>query len=121
MSSRAARLLQLLETLNRQRQAIPGSTLANKLDVSLHTLYRDIALLCEQGAQSKATPGWAYAASTLFYCRPGTFNRRCTSSADTPFCQYKTICPTTRAGRPPMAAAINGWIGKPRPHPWIQT
>ena len=43
--SRAERLLELIEVLRRHRQPISGRTLAAELDISIRTLYRDIATL----------------------------------------------------------------------------
>ena len=60
MSSRAARLLQLLEHLRTHRQPVPGATLAQHQGVSLRTLYRDIATLREQGARIEGEPGVGY-------------------------------------------------------------
>ena len=47
MSSRAARLLQLLERLRAHRQPVPGAALAAELGISLRTLYRRIEELGE--------------------------------------------------------------------------
>ena len=43
--SRTERLLELLQILRRHRAPVAGSTLASDLNVSLRTLYRDIATL----------------------------------------------------------------------------
>ena len=51
MASRASRLLQLLETLRGHRRPVSAAVLADALQVSPRTLYRDIATLREQGAQ----------------------------------------------------------------------
>ncbi|MBW8881309.1 MAG: helix-turn-helix domain-containing protein, partial [Asticcacaulis sp.] len=48
--SRAQRLLDLLDLLRRHRFPVAGASLARELDVSLRTLYRDIATL--QGPQA---------------------------------------------------------------------
>ncbi len=47
MASRAARLLQLLDTLRRRRTPAPGALLARELGVTLRTLYHDVATLRE--------------------------------------------------------------------------
>ena len=44
------RLLELIEVLRRHRQPVSGRTLAGELDISIRTLYRDIATLQAQGA-----------------------------------------------------------------------
>ena len=43
--SRAARLLELIQTLRRYRYPVSGTQLAQALGVSLRTLYRDIQTL----------------------------------------------------------------------------
>lgn len=60
MSRRATRLLQLLDVLNRRRLPISGAALADQLDVSLRTLYRDIEALRAQGANVEGEPGIGY-------------------------------------------------------------
>ena len=47
--SRAARLLELMQTLRRYRYPVSGTQLAPALGVGLRTLYRDIRTLKEQG------------------------------------------------------------------------
>ena len=63
--SRSARLLQLLDTLRRACRPQPGPALARQLNISLRTLYRDIATLREQGADILGDPGLG------FEMRPG--------------------------------------------------
>ena len=74
MSSRAARLLQLLEHLRTHRQPVPGATLAQHQGVSLRTLYRDIATLREQGAQIEGDPGVGYVLRPGFTLPPLMFS-----------------------------------------------
>ena len=74
MSSRAARLLQLLEHLRTHRQPVPGATLAQHQGVSLRTLYRDIATLREQGAQIEGEPGVGYVLRPGFTLPPLMFS-----------------------------------------------
>lgn len=74
MSSRAARLLQLLEALRRQRQPVAGGALAHELGVSLRTLYRDIATLREQGAPIAGDPGLGYVLHPGFTLPPLMFS-----------------------------------------------
>ena len=71
--SRAARLLQLLEHLRARRTAVPGAELARAADVSLRTLYRDIATLREQGAQIEGDPGVGYVLRPGFTLPPLMF------------------------------------------------
>lgn len=61
MASRAARLLELLDLLRRQRGAIGGPAIAQALGVSLRTIYRDIDTLRLQGADIAGDPGVGYA------------------------------------------------------------
>ena len=74
MSSRAARLLQLLEHLRTYRQPVPGATLAQHQGVSLRTLYRDIATLREQGARIEGEPGVGYVLRPGFTLPPLMFS-----------------------------------------------
>ena len=74
MSSRAARLLQLLEHLRTHRQPVPGATLAQHQGVSLRTLYRDIATLREQGARIEGEPGVGYVLRPGFTLPPLMFS-----------------------------------------------
>ncbi len=63
--SRSARLLRLLDLLRRARQPQTGPALAQTLDISLRTLYRDIGTLRDQGADILGDPGLG------FEMRPG--------------------------------------------------
>ncbi|MDG9671646.1 HTH domain-containing protein [Hahella sp. CR1] len=55
--SRAERLLELMQTLRRYRYPVSGKQLASELDVSIRTLYRDIASLQAEGAHIEREPG----------------------------------------------------------------
>ena len=68
--SRTERLLELLQILRRHRAPVAGSTLASDLNVSLRTLYRDIATLQGQGAEIEGEPGLGYV------LRPGFMRER---------------------------------------------
>lgn len=57
---RATRLLDLLQLLRRHRYPVSGAELARELDISLRTLYRDIAALQAQGAHIEGEPGVGY-------------------------------------------------------------
>ena len=74
MSSRAARLLQLLEHLRTYRHPVAGDQLAQAQGVSLRTLYRDIATLREQGAQIEGDPGVGYVLRPGFTLPPLMFS-----------------------------------------------
>jgi predicted DNA-binding transcriptional regulator YafY len=72
--SRAARLLHLLEHLRAQRRPLPGPQLAARADISLRTLYRDIATLREQGARIEGDPGVGYVLRPGFTLPPLMFS-----------------------------------------------
>lgn len=74
MASRAARLLQLLDTLRRRRTPAPGPLLARELGINLRTLYRDIATLREQGADIAGEPGVGYVLQPGFLLPPLMFS-----------------------------------------------
>ena len=58
--SRSERLLDLIQILRRHRYPIQGAALAQELNISLRTLYRDIALLNAQGARIDGEAGLGY-------------------------------------------------------------
>jgi predicted DNA-binding transcriptional regulator YafY len=58
--SRSERLLSLLQVLRRYRTPVSGQTLANELNISIRTLYRDIASLQAQGATIEGEAGVGY-------------------------------------------------------------
>ena len=74
MTTRAARLLQLLEALRQCRKPVTGAVLADEMAISLRTLYRDIATLREQGAQIEGDPGLGYVLRPGFTLPPLMFN-----------------------------------------------
>lgn len=72
--SRAQRLLDLLQLLRRHRRPVSGATLARELDVSLRTVYRDIAALQAQGAHIDGAPGLGYVLQPGFVLPPLMFS-----------------------------------------------
>lgn len=58
--SRTERLLDLLQLLRRHKYPVSGQTLADKLGVSLRTIYRDIQTLQNQGANIEGEVGMGY-------------------------------------------------------------
>ncbi|MET3131852.1 putative DNA-binding transcriptional regulator YafY [Oxalobacteraceae bacterium GrIS 1.11] len=72
--SRAERLLQLMQTLRRHQFPVSGATLARELDISLRTVYRDIASLQAQGARIAAEPGLGYLLQPGFVLPPLMFS-----------------------------------------------
>ncbi|MGZ5828538.1 MAG: helix-turn-helix transcriptional regulator [Xanthobacteraceae bacterium] len=72
--SRAQRLLDLIQILRRHRHPVSGQSLAVELDVSLRTLYRDIATLQGQGAHIDGEPGVGYLLRPGFMLPPLMFS-----------------------------------------------
>ncbi|HVX73767.1 MAG TPA: YafY family protein [Devosia sp.] len=72
--SRTERLLDLLQILRRHRAPVSGATLAAELDVSIRTLYRDIATLQGQGAEIDGEPGLGYVLKPGFMLPPLMFS-----------------------------------------------
>ncbi len=65
--SRSARLLSLLQDLRGRRRPVTAAQLAQALDVSERTIYRDLAELAAQGAPIEGAAGVGY------ILRPGLF------------------------------------------------
>ncbi|WP_225784084.1 YafY family protein [Xenophilus sp. Marseille-Q4582] len=74
MSTRATRLLRLLDQLHRRRRPIAGARLAESLGVSLRTLYRDVEALRAQGAAIAGDPGVGYMLRPGFMLPPLMFS-----------------------------------------------
>lgn len=72
--SRTQRLFDLLQILRRHRYPVTGKQLADELDVSLRTLYRDIATLQTQGASIEGEPGLGYVLRPGFMLSPLMFS-----------------------------------------------
>ena len=72
--SRAERLLQLMQCLRRHRYPVSGNDLASTLNISLRTLYRDIASLQAQGAQIEGEAGVGYVLKANFTLPPLMFS-----------------------------------------------
>src|ERR1700709_1482541 len=72
--SRTERLLDLLQILRRHRAPVAGATLAADLDISIRTLYRDIATLQGQGAEIEGEPGLGYVLKPGFMLPPLMFS-----------------------------------------------
>lgn len=72
--SRTERLLDLLQILRQHRAPVSGATLAAELDVSIRTLYRDIATLQGQGAEIEGEPGLGYVLKPGFMLPPLMFS-----------------------------------------------
>jgi len=74
MSQRATRLLHLLDELRRRRNPVRGAELAQRLEVSLRTLYRDIEALRGQGAEIVGDPGIGFQLRPGFLLPPMMFS-----------------------------------------------
>lgn len=72
--SRTQRLFDLIQILRRHRYPVTGKQLADELDVSLRTLYRDIATLQAQGASIEGEPGLGYVLRPGFMLPPLMFS-----------------------------------------------
>ncbi|SFQ40219.1 WYL domain-containing protein [Variovorax sp. OK605] len=62
-----------MQVLRRQRGPVSGQALAREMDVSLRTLYRDIASLKAQGAEIDGEPGFGYVLKPGFVLPPLMF------------------------------------------------
>jgi predicted DNA-binding transcriptional regulator YafY len=71
--SRAERLLSLVQALRRRRRPVSGQELANELEVSLRTIYRDIQALVAQGAPIEGEAGIGYVLRPGFVLPPLMF------------------------------------------------
>lgn len=74
MTQRATRLLHLLDELRRRRKPVRGAQLAERLGVSLRTVYRDIDALRGQGADIAGDPGVGYQLRAGFLLPPMMFS-----------------------------------------------
>lgn len=74
MTTRATRLLHLLDDLRRRRKPVRGAQLAEQLGVSLRTLYRDIDSLRGQGADIAGDPGVGYQLRAGYLLPPMMFS-----------------------------------------------
>ncbi|MEZ8547368.1 helix-turn-helix transcriptional regulator [Vibrio cyclitrophicus] len=72
--SRSQRLLDLLQLLRRYKYPASAEDLANKLDVSVRTIYRDIATLQSQGAEVEGEAGLGYILKPSFDLPPMMFS-----------------------------------------------
>jgi predicted DNA-binding transcriptional regulator YafY len=71
---RPERLLTLLQVLRHHRRPVSGAVLAQKLGVSIRTLYRDIASLQAMGADIEGEPGVGYVLRPGFLLPPLMFS-----------------------------------------------
>lgn len=67
---RAERLLDMIQSLRRRRRPVTADTLASELDVSVRTVYRDIAALMRQGVPVRGEAGIGYVLDAGFDLPP---------------------------------------------------
>ncbi|RMN19786.1 hypothetical protein ALQ63_01472 [Serratia plymuthica] len=72
--SRTERLLDLMQILRRHRYPIAGHALAQEMNISMRTLYRDIATLQQQGAEIVGEAGVGYVLRPGFMLPPLMFS-----------------------------------------------
>jgi predicted DNA-binding transcriptional regulator YafY len=72
--SRTQRLFDLLQLLRCHKYPVSAATLADKLSVSIRTVYRDIATLQSQGAEIEGEAGLGYILKPNFMLPPLMFN-----------------------------------------------
>jgi predicted DNA-binding transcriptional regulator YafY len=71
---RADRLLHLIQILRRHRRPVTGERIAEELEVSLRTVYRDISALILQGVPIRGEAGIGYVLGEGFDLPPLMFN-----------------------------------------------
>ena len=74
--SKSQRLFDLMQILRRHRNPVSGNDLATEADVSLRTIYRDIADLTGIGAQIDGEPGFGYILQPGFLLPPLMFSEQ---------------------------------------------
>jgi predicted DNA-binding transcriptional regulator YafY len=72
--SRADRLLRLIQVLRRYRQPVSAQALADELEVSVRSVYRDVQTLRGQGATIEGEPGVGYVLRPGFLLPPLMFS-----------------------------------------------
>ena len=71
---RADRLLRIIQVLRRHRRPVTGARMATELEVSLRTLYRDIADLITDGVPIRGEAGVGYILGEGYDLPPLMFN-----------------------------------------------
>jgi predicted DNA-binding transcriptional regulator YafY len=71
--SRSGRLLDLVQSLRRRRVPTTAAELACELDVSLRTIYRDVAVLVARGVPIRGEPGFGYVLEAGHFLPPLSF------------------------------------------------
>ena len=73
--NRTERLLNLLQVLRSYRYPVSGQKLAERLNISIRTLYRDIATLQSQGAEVTGEVGIGYVLRSGYFMPPLMFSQ----------------------------------------------
>lgn len=71
--SRADRLLRLVQILRRHRQPVSAQRLADELEISIRSVYRDVQTLRAEGATIEGEPGLGYVLRPGFLLPPLMF------------------------------------------------
>lgn len=73
--NRTERLLNLLQILRSYRYPVSGEKLAERMNISIRTLYRDIATLQSQGAEITGEAGIGYVLRSGYFMPPLMFSQ----------------------------------------------
>ncbi|MFG1501479.1 YafY family protein [Halobacteriovorax sp. XZX-3] len=73
--TRTERLLTLMQVLRQNQYPVTGSRLADELDISIRTLYRDIETLKQQGARIEGEAGVGYILKPGYFLPPLMFTQ----------------------------------------------
>ncbi|WCN10894.1 helix-turn-helix transcriptional regulator [Marinomonas mediterranea] len=74
--TRSQRLLELLDLLRQSRRPVTAKQLAERLGISVRSVYRDILTLQEQGAQIEGEAGVGYVMQDGFWMPPLMFSEQ---------------------------------------------
>jgi predicted DNA-binding transcriptional regulator YafY len=103
---RADRLLRIIQILRRHRRPVIGQVIAEELEVSLRTIYRDIADLISDGVPIRGEAGVGYALGEGYDLPPLMF------SADELEAVMLGLRWVTRRGDPDLARAAQDSVAK---------
>lgn len=103
---RAVRLFSILDQLRGRRQPVSAETLADQLNVSVRTIYRDIATLQSMGAPVRGEGGVGYQLEAGFFLPPLHFDP---DELDALLLGVRMV---TARGDDPLAAAAGRLLGK---------
>ena len=104
--NRTERLLTLLQVLRRHRYPVSGQKLAEELNISIRTVYRDIVTLQTQGAEIEGEPGVGYILRPGFFMPPLMFSQTEIEALMLGILWVSTF------GDPPLAKAASDALGK---------